>query len=384
MKYLRRVHPLCWILLVLFSLFLYFLYYLLLENAISTVVAVFAGTLLLFHLCLYWVMLYVELKKGWYWLSIFIQLGLILTLAQILSLLPVNLVLLPLLLIVVTMMLQRARISLIALGGYLALMLQQEQRSHERTRDLLQQLHVAHAQLSSYALRIEELTTITERQRIARDLHDTLVQGVAGLLMQVDVIHTHVQHGRIERAQELLEQVMDDARNTVSDARCAIGELRTESVRPDDLIEMIQEEVSRFSATTGITCVSTLDELARTPASCCEHVLRTIMEGLTNIARHAHAQHAWIHVSRRDDVLLIGVHDDGSGFDAASTSLQIGHYGLLGMRERAKLIGGQVEVKSEPGIGTTLLLQIPLHVEQNREGEARCSELYESSLSMTI
>lgn len=384
MKYLRRLHPYCWFLLVLFGVIILLWNVLYMKGVVSPYSATTVTILLVLHVSIYLIMFSVELKPALYWLSLALQVVLILLLTPLTDFLPLNFVLLSVLLITTTIMLQRARASLVALGGYLAFLLQQEQRSHERTKDLLHQLDVAHTQLSAYALRVEELTTITERQRIARDLHDTLVQGVAGLLMQMDVVNNHLQQQRVERAQELLEQVMDDARNTISDARCAIGELRTQSVRPDDLIEMVQEEISRFSATTGISCVSTLDALANTPAACCEHVLRTITEGLTNIARHAQAHRAWIHVSRRDDILMVGVHDDGIGFDVPGTHLQIGHYGLLGMRERAKLIGGSVEVKSEPGIGTTLLLQIPLHSDQQREGETQWGKPFESSLSMII
>ena len=372
MKYIRRLHPYRWFLLVLFGAMISLWNIPYVAGFVSPYRAITVTILLILHVCIYLIMFSVELKPVLYWFSLAVQVVLILLLTPLTDFLPLNFVLLSVLLITITIMLQRARTSLVALGGYLAFLLQQEQRSH------------AHAQLSAYALRIEELTTINERQRIARDLHDTLVQGVAGLLMQMDVVHTHVQHQRIGRAQELLEQVMDDARNTISDARCAIGELRTESVRPDDLIEMVQEEISRFSATSGISCVSTLDALASTPAPFCEHVLRTITEGLTNIARHAQAHRAWIHVTMRDDILMVGVHDDGIGFDVTGTHLQIGHYGLLGMRERAKLIGGSVEVKSEPGIGTTLLLQIPLHSGQYREEETQWSGSFGSSLPMTI
>ncbi len=398
MKYVRRVHPLCWFLLVLFGFMIFSLNYLESQNVFPSREDFFVSrgliiwvdfsllinTLLIVHLAIYLMGLCVKTGKGFYWFSLFVQLGLILELSQLTSFLPITWVLLPVLLIHTTIMLRRIRAFPIALGSYLACLLQQEQGSHEHTKALLQKLDIAHAQLATYALHVEELTMITERQRIARDLHDTLVQGVAGLVMQMNVVQAHLQHQRAERAQELLEQVMESARDTLADARCAIGELRTACIRPDDLIEVVQEEINRFYATTQIACSADLALLARTPAPFCEHVLRAITEGLTNVARHAHAHTVQIHVTQCGEVLTVEVCDDGIGFDPALTETQIGQYGLLGMRERAKLIEGYLEIESAKNVGTTLRVHIPVPSVQQREGASACLSPFGSSSPMTI
>ncbi len=323
-------------------------------------------------------------RQGFYWPFLFLQLGLIFQLGQFTdNFVPLTCVLLSVLLIYTTSMLRRMPAFSIVLGGYLACLLQQEQGSHEHTKDLLRKLDIAHAQLSTYALRVEELTMVTERQRIARDLHDTLVQGVAGLLMQMNVVHSHLQHQRAGRAQEILEQVMEATRDTLADARCAIGELRTACIRPDELVEVVQEEISRFRAATEVPCSADLALLSRTPALFCEHVLRAITEGLTNVARHAHAQTVQIHVTQCGEVLTVEVCDDGIGFDPALTEMQIGRYGLLGMRERAKLIGGHVEMKTVSGVGTTLRFHLPIH-SVPQEGVSACLSPFGSSSPMTI
>lgn len=384
MKYVCRVHPLCWFLLGFFGILLFPLMYLTWEGFITVDFAVTIATLLLLHLGVYLVWLSVRTRQRFYWLSLFLQLGLILQLAQLTQFVPLTCILLSMLLIYTTFTLKRVSVFLVVLGSYLACLLQQEQGSHEHTKDLLRKLDVAHAQLSTYALRVEELTLITERQRIARDLHDTLVQGVAGLVMQMNVVQTHLQHQRAERAQEILEQVIESARDTLADARCAIGELRTACVRPDDLIEVVQEEISRFSATTEIPCIADLALLSRTPAPFCEHVLRAITEGLTNVARHAHAHTVRIYVTLRGEVLTVEVGDDGIGFDPVITEMQIGQYGLLGMRERAKLIGGHLEIESERSVGTTLRVHLPIHSGQQQEGVSTCLSPFESSSPMII
>jgi len=391
MKYVRRVHPFCWFLLGIFGFIIFGLNYLMWQNVFSSTgfitwvnFTVLINALLLLHVGIYVVELHVKTRQGLYWLSLFIQLVIILLLVQLTMFVPLTCILLSVLLIHTTIMLRRARAFPVVLGGYLACLLQQEQSSHEHTKDLLRKLDIAHAQLSTYALRVEELTMITERQRIARDLHDTLVQGVAGLLMQMNVVQTHLQHQRAERAQEILEQVMAAARDTLADARCAIGELRTACIRPNDLVEVVQEEISRFRATTQVSCIIDIALLSRTPAPFCEHVLRTITEGLTNVARHAHAQTVQIHVTQCGEVLTVEVCDDGIGFNPAITDTQIGRYGLLGMRERAKLIGGHVEVRTASAAGTTLRFHLPVHSGQQQEGVSACLSSFGSSSPMTI
>lgn len=350
------------------------------------------------------------------WLSLFVQILLVLLLTQLIQLGFAPFLLCPTLFLSATVMCKPLRPNLIFAGGYLVLFLasiwhalwsegytpifgflslffvvavlllylRQAQQAQKQTLALLQKLDVAHTQLSTYALHVEELTMVTERQRIARDLHDTLVQGVAGLLMQMNVVQTHLQHQRAERAQEILEQVMEMARDTLTDARCAIGELRSACIRPDDLIEVVQEEISRFRATTQIPCIANLALLSRTPTPFCEHVLRAITEGLTNVARHAHAHTVWIHVTQHDEVLTVEVRDDGIGFDPALIETQIGHYGLLGMRERAKLVGGFLEMKTAIGVGTTLRVHIPAHFVQQQERESACLSPFELASPMII
>ena len=86
-----------------------------------------------------------------------------------------------------------------------------------------------------------------------------------------------------------------------------------------------------------------------------------VSEGLTNIARHAQAQQVWIHATRTGETLSLEIRDDGTGFDPAIVARLPGHYGLLGLRERTRLVGGHLHIQSEPGAGTTLRFSLPCH-----------------------
>ncbi|MFN2109035.1 MAG: sensor histidine kinase [Anaerolineae bacterium] len=232
--------------------------------------------------------------------------------------------------------------------------------ARERAQTLLRDLEAAHRELADYAARVEDLTLAAERQRMARELHDTLAQGVAGLILQLEAVDSHLAAGRTERAQGIVQQAMGRARATLADARQAIGDLRKTQLSAPDLTSALRDETAHFTDATGIPCAldSALPDLLSNEL--CEHVLRAVAEGLTNVARHAQARHVWVSVQEVEDWLVVEVRDDGVGFDPVAALARAGHYGLIGLRERARLVGGTLDIASRPGDGTRLTLRLPL------------------------
>ena len=227
------------------------------------------------------------------------------------------------------------------------------------------QLEEAHLQLAAYAMRVEELTLLNERQRLARELHDTLAQDLVGLTLQLERVDLHLEKQRLARARELVQQAMARARTTLAEARSAIDDLRATSLSSDDLLRAVQREITRFTEATSIACCAEISALAAVPDSLCEHVLRAITEGLTNVARHSQARQVWVCAQRQKAMLTIEVRDNGVGFAHTNAESTTGHYGLLGVRERARLCGGQLDIESTVGKGTALRLYLPLN---EREG----------------
>lgn len=223
-----------------------------------------------------------------------------------------------------------------------------------------QDLESAHRQLAEYAARVEDLTLLSERQRLARELHDTLAQGLAGLILQLEAVDKQLTRARPERAQAITQQAMARARLALADARRAIDDLRASDSTSGSLVEMIRDEVARFTSATGISCKLELGLLPSIPVSLRDHAFRAVSEGLTNVARHARATHVWVHLAEMDGVLEIAIKDDGTGFDLVDASAATGHYGLIGLRERVRLVGGSLELKSASGQGTALTLRIPI------------------------
>jgi len=228
--------------------------------------------------------------------------------------------------------------------------------ANTRAQALLRELESANRQLTEYAARVEDLTIAEERQRMARELHDTLSQGLAGLILQLEAVDAHLSNSRPERARSILKQSMQTARETLADARQAIDNLRQPSGR--DLAEVVRHEAERFTRAAGIACESQIDVKLEVPQAAAEAAIRAITEALTNVARHARASHVSLHLSTLEKSLQIEICDDGIGFDPEV--IQAGHYGLLGMGERVRLAGGSFAVHSIPGDGTRITISLPL------------------------
>lgn len=238
----------------------------------------------------------------------------------------------------------------------------QRAKAHQHDQELLHalasthaQLEAAHIQLEDYAARVEALTLETERQRLARELHDTLAQGLVGLGMQLETINGLLLRERSQQARDIVQQALSRVRSTLADARDVIDDLRSGPVNSLDDLEAMREEIQRFTIATGIPCHADLEALTILARPVHEHILRILSESLTNIARHAQSSEVWIRTKwDGDSRLTLEICDNGVGFDAAAMMTLAGHYGLLGLRERARLIGGKLEIISIPGQGTTL------------------------------
>ncbi|AIQ12340.1 histidine kinase [Paenibacillus durus] len=220
-----------------------------------------------------------------------------------------------------------------------------------RAQTFLGELELAHR-------KVEELTLANERQRMARDLHDTLAQGLAGLIMRLEAVDAHLTAGNSDRARQIVGQSMIHARRALSDARQAIDNLRSKSGFVIDFTEAVHDEVRRFTDATGIHIHLDIDVKASLSRLLVEHSLHIMSEGLTNVARHAQANNVWVTVRVDSEHLVIKIRDDGKGFSTELIGRQSGHYGLIGIRERVRLIGGTIAIASNHQ-GTNIQIEAP-------------------------
>jgi NarL family two-component system sensor histidine kinase YdfH len=243
------------------------------------------------------------------------------------------------------------------------MMFGRQTRQRQEAQRLLRELETAHRQLAEYAARVEDLTLAAERQRMARELHDTLAQGLAGLILQLEAADAHLGQGRSDKAQDIVQQAMGRARSTLAAARQAIADLRTGPLGPAEWAQAVREEADRFSRASGIVCHLQVEPPASLPGPAADNALRAVSEGLTNVARHAKATQVWVEVGAEGGALKVSVRDDGQGLKPGTEQDRPGHFGLTGLRERARLAGGTLNVRSEPGRGTELTMILPLAVQ---------------------
>ncbi|TWO10818.1 Sensor histidine kinase DesK [Bacillus licheniformis] len=225
----------------------------------------------------------------------------------------------------------------------------------------LERLELAHQQ-------VEQLTLQNERQRMARDLHDTLAQGLVSLNMQLDAIHVHLAKDNTERAKESVQQSMNRVKSTLADARSAIDDLRSKSEEIGFLKERITSLMDHFQESTGMACFLDyrLDQVpdVRTAENC----YYIIGECIANAVKHAEAE--TISVSIWDDDkrrLHLTVKDNGKGFDVEKGKKKRGHYGLLGIEERVRAMKGQFNIKSTTSKGTQIDITVPIQGEMQDE-----------------
>ncbi|WIM38404.1 sensor histidine kinase [Paenibacillus sp. PK4536] len=240
----------------------------------------------------------------------------------------------------------------VLVGGIINLTLRQFY-AKLRTQHFLKELEIAHHQ-------VEELTVANERQRMARDLHDTLAQGLAGLIMQLEAIDAHLSSNNTKRAHEIVHLSMSGARHTLAEARSAIDDLRLHTALQVNFAESVEKEVDHFLSLTGIPIQSNIVTPIEVSQLIYEHSIHIIRECLTNIIKHAQAHHVELNISYDDHHLVMDIKDDGIGFDMRQIGSFSGHYGLIGMQERIRIVQGTLEITNRIPHGTSVHIEIPL------------------------
>ena len=208
------------------------------------------------------------------------------------------------------------------------------------------------------------LATLRERDRVARELHDTLGQVLGYIKMQAAVAQTYLERGEPEEAKRRVERMAAAAQDAQCDVREYILGTQAGVTGPTPLVHALKDYLRQFAENYGIATELTVspalaDRVFEPMAG--TQLLRIIQEALTNARKHARAQHVEVRIDARDGRAEATVQDDGAGFDPAVVQPAGGHrFGLQVMQERAKEVGGAVHVHSAPGEGTRVVITMPL------------------------
>lgn len=221
---------------------------------------------------------------------------------------------------------------------------------------LLAELNEAHAQLQQYVTQVEELAVARERNRMAREIHDTLGHYLTVINVQIETAQK-LGTRNLARSQEALATAKRLASECLAEVRRSVAALRPTALDDVTLPEAIGLLIDEFRQTGEIAIHVEVHETGSMPPAVEEVAYRVIQEALTNVHKHAGARNVWLRLEGAPSHISASVRDDGRGADADLS--HHGGYGLTGMRERVEALGGRLEVHTAPGAGFRIAFQVP-------------------------
>jgi signal transduction histidine kinase len=227
-------------------------------------------------------------------------------------------------------------------------------------RKMRQQLSDAHEQLQEYAQQIEELAAVQERNRIARDIHDSLGHALTSLNIQMQTAGRLWEKEPVQ-ARSFLSQAQELGKTAMREVRQSISTLREDRENDEPLKAKIENLVDDFSRGTGLSVFTNISPNINRCSSISSPIATTIyritQESLTNIFKYAEATQVHIQLGNSQERVYLTVTDNGKGFDPNQNSAG---FGLRGMQERVDAVKGQFQLKTSPGQGCRIQVEIPL------------------------
>ncbi len=230
---------------------------------------------------------------------------------------------------------------------------------------LLGELQEAHARLQVYAAQAEELAVAEERNRLSREMHDTLGHRLTVAAVQLQAIE-RLASSDPGRAAQMAGTVREEVRAALTELRQTVAALRAPLKADLPLDQALRRLTAEFQAATGLSVsLAVPDPLPAIPPTHRLALYRGAQEGLTNVQRHAGAAQVWLTLVQEEAALVLRVADDGEGPAPTAEDTGEGGFGLRGLEERAGYLGGAVVLAPRPGGGAELTMTLPLAPEAN-------------------
>ncbi|PTI45130.1 hypothetical protein BU060_12470 [Staphylococcus succinus] len=208
---------------------------------------------------------------------------------------------------------------------------------------------------------VEYLTLLNERQRLARDLHDTLAQGVAGYIMQLEALENYLNNNNIKKSKEIVNYSKSTARETLNEAREAIDNLRLQASSTINYSQSLNDYIKHKISNDNFEYKINIKEIDTVSPFIFEHIKKIIGESIANIKKHAQANCIKIDIQRtKINDICIRVEDDGVGFEVNSIKHLKNNYGLEGLKERVEILDGKINIFSTKGKGTIINVLLPI------------------------
>jgi PAS domain S-box-containing protein len=201
-----------------------------------------------------------------------------------------------------------------------------------------------------------------ERQRLAREIHDTLAQGLTGINIQLEAIESALEMNNRELALKRLNRTRNLANQSLAEARRSVWALRSQSLVDKKLSDALRDSVNGLTTETGLAVsVQVQDDLPPFPEELQSDLLRIVQEAVMNVVKHAQAENLTVKLDFNDHQIQLSIEDDGRGFQPGQiikNRADIGGFGLISMEQRITRHGGQLQIHSTPQCGTTILVEL--------------------------
>jgi ligand-binding sensor domain-containing protein/signal transduction histidine kinase len=207
------------------------------------------------------------------------------------------------------------------------------------------------------AVEHEFKAVLGERSRIAREIHDTLAQGYAGISLQLEVLSEFLRRSKLDDAEKQLNETREIVREGLAEARQSIWSLRTQDAAESTLPVRLRRMVESAGDESLVANFELFGAYRALPAATERELLRVAQEAMHNVRKHAGAKQLLVRLEYGAGQIALEVRDDGRGGVDPEAGAEAGHFGITGMRERAAAIRGTLEITSEPGMGTTVRLR---------------------------
>lgn len=223
-------------------------------------------------------------------------------------------------------------------------------------RQIKEQLALANEQLQEYSQKIEDLAAVQERNRIARDIHDSLGHALTSLNIQLQTA-VKLWQKNPNQAYSFLAQAQKLGVTAMKEVRQSVGTLRADQVNDQPLELKIRALVDDFRSSTGMTIRSKIAHCPQVSSQIEKTIYRIVQEALTNIAKYAEATEVEIELNVTEAKVYLSVQDNGKGFKLNKNTAG---FGLKGMQERVNAVQGYLNLQASPGAGCRIVVEIPL------------------------
>ncbi len=229
----------------------------------------------------------------------------------------------------------------------------QAEEARQESQALLTELQATHRELQDYAAQVEELAAAQERNRLARELHDSVTQTIFSMTLTAEAARILLKRDPTQVATQL-DRIQELAQDALAEMRSLISHLRPKTVAEEGLIPALRRHIAERQNQDGLTVALHLEGERRLPTETEEALFRIVQEALNNVVKHAQTDQAAVTLRLRDESVSLLIEDRGLGFDPARIDPQTSHLGLSTMSERAKVLGATFAVESQPGKGTRI------------------------------